>query len=124
MVAWEVEFTDEFEAWWQGLAEEVQEKVRASVKLLEDLGVNLGFPHCSGVAHSRHGAMRELRVQVQGEPFRILYAFDPRRVAILLIGGSKTGQDRWYETFIPLADDLYDAHLAAIKREYNHGKEV
>ena len=124
-MGWDVEFTDDFEAWWNGLAEEEQEKVRASVRLLQDYGVNLGFPHSSGVAQSRHLAMRELRVQVRGEPFRILYAFDSQRVAILLIsGGNKTGQDRWYETFVPLADDIYDAHLAAIKREHNDGKEI
>lgn len=61
--------------------------------------------------------MRELIVQCHGEPLRILYAFDPRWVAILLIGGNKTGDKRWYETFVPLADRLYDEHLSALKKE-------
>ena len=61
--------------------------------------------------------MRELRIQHQGEPYRILYAFEPRRAAILLIGGKKTGQNRWYEEFIPLADRLYDVHLEQLRRE-------
>jgi hypothetical protein len=61
--------------------------------------------------------MRELRIQHQGQPYRVLYAFDPRRNAILLIGGDKTGNDRWYEEFVPTADRLYDAHLASLKRE-------
>jgi hypothetical protein len=61
--------------------------------------------------------MRELRIQHQGQPYRVLYAFDPRRAAILLIGGDKTGNDRWYEEFVPTADRLYDAHLASLKRE-------
>jgi hypothetical protein len=61
--------------------------------------------------------MRELRIQHQGRPYRVLYAFDPRRAAILLIGGDKTGNDRWYEEFVPIADRLYDAHLASVKRE-------
>lgn len=61
--------------------------------------------------------MRELRVQHRGEPYRVLYAFDPRRVAILLIGCSKSGDDRWYERFVPQADDLYDEHLEELKRE-------
>ncbi len=61
--------------------------------------------------------MRELRVQHQGDPYRILYAFDPRRNAILLIGGNKAGDGRWYETFVPLADRLYDEHLALLKKE-------
>lgn len=61
--------------------------------------------------------MRELRIQHHGEPYRVLYAFDPRRVAILLLGGQKTGDDRWYEQNIPEADALYDRHLAEMKRE-------
>jgi len=61
--------------------------------------------------------MRELRIQHRGKPYRILYAFDPRRVAILLIGGGKAGDDRWYEKFILRADDLYDKHLETLKKE-------
>ncbi len=61
--------------------------------------------------------MRELRVQSGGEPYRIFYAFDPRRAAILLIGGNKTGDDRFYETSIPIADRLYDTYLIEIKKE-------
>jgi len=61
--------------------------------------------------------MRELRIQHQGRPYRVLYAFDPRRVAVLLLGGDKTGNDRWYEAFVPVADRLYDAHLVSLKRE-------
>jgi hypothetical protein len=61
--------------------------------------------------------MRELRIQHQGRPFRVLYAFDPRRAAILLIGGDKTGNERWYDEFVPIADRLYDAHLETLKRE-------
>ncbi len=61
--------------------------------------------------------MRELRVQSGGNPFRIFYAFDPRRAAILLIGGDKTGQDRFYEEFVPIADRLYDEHIAELKNE-------
>ena len=78
---------------------------------------NLRYPHTSGVETSRHGHMRELRVQHRGRPYRVLYAFDPRRVAILLIGGDKTGNDRWYEEFVPLADRLYDRHLETLKQE-------
>lgn len=62
--------------------------------------------------------MRELRIQHEGDPYRVLYAFDPRRTAILLIGGNKTGNNRWYETHIPKADDLYDDHLEILKKEY------
>lgn len=55
--------------------------------------------------------MRELRIQHEGRPYRVLYAFDPRRTAILLIGGDKTGNNRWYEESVPLADAIYDRHL-------------
>jgi hypothetical protein len=61
--------------------------------------------------------MRELRIQHRGRPYRVLYAFDPRRVAILLIGGEKTGQDRWYEKFVRLADRLYDEQILELTRE-------
>lgn len=58
--------------------------------------------------------MRELRIQHGGRPYRVLYAFDPERMALLLLGGDKTGKDRWYEEFIPVADRLYDEHLAEL----------
>ena len=61
--------------------------------------------------------MRELRVQSGGRPLRIFYAFDPRRTAILLIGGDKTGDELFYETFIPVADRLYDAYVDELRRE-------
>lgn len=116
-MTWEVEFTDEFGDWWDGLTCEEQISVNASVKLLEALGPGLQFPHSTGIKSSRHGRMRELRVQHAGEPYRVLYAFDPRRVAIILIGGNKTGDDRWYEVNIPIADQLYDLHLVTLQKE-------
>jgi hypothetical protein len=61
--------------------------------------------------------MRELRIQHRGSPYRVLYAFDPRRAAVLLIGGDKTGNDRWYEEFVPQADKLYDVHLDELRKE-------
>lgn len=61
--------------------------------------------------------MRELRVQHHGRPYRVLYAFDPRRMAILLIGGDKTGDDNFYERIVPTADRLYDEHLTTLRRE-------
>jgi hypothetical protein len=114
---WEIEYTDEFGAWWGSLAESEQESIRASVRLLGDYGPNLRYPHSSGIETSRHGLMRELRTQHEGRPYRTLYAFDPRRTAILLIGGDKTGNDRWYEQFVPVADRLYDEHLEQLNKE-------
>ena len=116
-MSWSVEYTDEFGEWWDGLAEDERESVDASVRLLEDRGPNLGFPHTSGVGGSKHSHMRELRTQHNGRPYRTLYAFDPRRSAILLMGGDKTGQDRWYDVNIPIADHLYDEHLEQLRKE-------
>ena len=116
-----MEYTSQFEAWWTGLSEEEQDKIDASVGLLEKLGPNVPFPHSSGLK-SRHGRMRELRVQIHGNPFRILYAFDARRAASLLLGGDKTGDGRWYDVNIPLAEDLYDQHLAALAEERRRKK--
>jgi hypothetical protein len=116
---WEVEYTDEFEQWWAGLTEAEQESVSASVRLLEERGPNLGFPHSSGIKGSKYGHMRELRIQHGGQPLRTLYAFDPRRSAILLIGGDKTGDERWYEVNVPKADRLYDEHLKQLRKEGN-----
>lgn len=116
-MSWEVEYTDEFGAWWGMLTDEEQQSVAAVVGILEDEGPQLGYPYSSAISSSQHGHMRELRIQHQGRPLRVLYAFDPRRTAILLVGGDKTGKDRWYEDFVPVADRLYDLHLAALKRE-------
>lgn len=115
MAVWDIEFTDEFGQWWDSLDDDEQESVDATVTLLEKLGPQLPYPHSSGVESSRHRHMRELRIQHKGDPYRILYAFDPRRTGLLLIGGNKTGNDRWYEEFVPIADALYDEHLRALK---------
>ena len=116
-MAWDIEVTDEFTAWWDDLIEEQQDDIAHSVGLLEELGPALGFPYSSKINASRHGAMRELRTQSSGRPLRTLYIFDPRRAAILLIGGDKTGNDRWYEEFVPFADRLYDQHLEELRKE-------
>lgn len=116
-MSWDVEYTDEFGDWWNGLTEDEQVSLDASVRLLEALGPTLKYPHSSGIHGSKHGHMRELRTQHDGRPYRTLYAFDPRRAAILLIAGNKMGQDRWYEENIPKADKLYDDHLATLEKE-------
>ena len=86
------------------------------------LGIELKFPHSSGVSGSRYAQMRELRIQHQGRPYRVLYAFDPQRNAVLLIGGDKTGNEQWYETSVPLADRLYERHLIELEESEDHGK--
>lgn len=114
---WEIEYTDEFEAWWCSLSEPEQDDTAAAVQLLGEKGPALPFPFSSGIAGSKHGHMRELRIQHAGDPYRVLYAFDPRRCAILLIGGNKAGNDRWYDEFVPRADAIYDTHIKELKKE-------
>lgn len=116
-MAWEVEVTDEFLEWYWDLPEEVSYRIGRSVLLLQKRGPHLTFPHTSKVIQSRHANMRELRVQSGGRPYRILYAFDPRRTAILLLGGKKTGDDRWYDVNVPRADRLYEIYLDEIREE-------
>ena len=116
-MSWSVEYTDEFGEGWESLAEDEHESLDASVRLLEERGPNLGFPHSSGINGSKYSHMRELRTQHDGRPYRTLYAFDPRRSAILLIGGDKTGDDRWYVVHVPIADELYDEHLEQLRKE-------
>ena len=113
---WIVEFTDEFELWWLELSELVQEKCAAVVDLLTREGPNLGFPYSSSIRGSVH-ALRELRIQCGGHPYRILYAFDPQRNALLILGGDKTGNDRWYEENVPKAERIYEQYLKEIEEE-------
>ncbi len=114
---WEVEFSPEFARWWQELSVSEQEALLAGVYLLRQMGPRLGRPYADTVKGSRHANMKELRTQCRGRPLRTLFAFDPRRHAILLIGGDKGGDARFYRRMIPLADRLYDEHLEHLRRE-------
>ena len=116
-MAWEVEFTDEFGGWWDGLSENAQDDVTFGVGLLREHGPALMRPHADTVHGSSFPNMRELRVQHEGRPFRVLYAFNPHRTGILLIGGDKTGNPRWYREFVPKADAIYAQHLREIGEE-------
>lgn len=116
-MSWNVEYTDEFGEWWLTLDDDEQDSVAVIVTLLEQKGPFLPYPYSSGIEGSSHNHMRELRIQHKGDPYRVLYAFDPRRSAILLIGGNKAGNDRWYDEMVPIADKLYDDHLKSLAEE-------
>ena len=116
-MAWEVEFTDEFQDWWNVITEGQQDDLAHSVRLLMEFGPALGYPHSSKVTSSCYPQMRELRTQSGGKPLRTLYAFNPLRTAVLLIAGDKTGDDRWYDKFVPVADRLFEEHLNELKKE-------
>lgn len=115
-MAWEVEYTNEFHKWWLTLDEHAQDAIIAAVDFLEQDGPALGRPLVDTIQGSRHSNMKELRPP--RDNIRILFAFDPRRMAILLIGGDKTDRwHEWYEEMIPIADELYDDHLETLRRE-------
>jgi hypothetical protein len=110
----EVIITDDFEDWYDSLNEQDSDAVYRVVGLLEKLGPCLGYPHSSAIEGSEY-PLRELRVQSGGHPLRILYAFDPKRQAVLLVGGDKTGKDRFYEKTIPKAERLWRKYLADLE---------
>lgn len=114
---WEIEVTDEFEDWWDALSVDQQEAVSDRVVLLGQRGPDLGRPVVERIHRSRHHNMKELRAS-KGGALRVLFMFDPRRQMILLLGGDKTGEwNDWYDTAIPLADDLYDNYLEELRKE-------
>jgi len=107
--------TDEFRDWYEELGRKTDrtdlKAVTFVVGLLEAKGVSLGHPYSSAIKGSKH-PIRELRVQSGGQVLRVFYAFDPRRQAVLLLGGNKTGDDRFYETFVPRAENVWEQYLA------------
>ena len=111
---WDIEASDEFVVWYRSLDEDETESVNFSVDLLEQAGPALGRPHVDTIQGSIIRNLKELRVQHEGRPLRILFAFDPRRVGYLILGGDKTGDNRWYETFIPLAEKIFTKHMGEI----------
>lgn len=115
-MGWEVEYTDQFGDWFEELDGRQQNSLVIAVEILQEQGPGLGRPLVDTIKDSRHANMKELRPR-RGN-LRVLFAFDPRRMAILLIGGDKTHRwEEWYEEIIPLADQLYDEHLKTLKEE-------
>jgi len=114
---WTVAFSDEFESEFDELPQEVQDAILARALLLEREGPSLGRPHTDTMTGSRHANMKELRCNAAHGVWRIAFAFDPDRQAILLVGGDKSGgsEKRFYKQLIARADERFDRHLA--KRE-------
>lgn len=116
MPTWSIETTEQFTDWYSGLSEDEQDAVNAAVDLLEEQGPTLGRPHADRVSRSRFHNMKELIPPASS--IRILFTFDPRRTAILLVGGDKAGSwNAWYDEFVPVADELYATYLEEIRRE-------
>ncbi len=109
-MATEVVVLDPFIEWYGGLDDAGADDVEVAVDLLAARGVNLGYPKSSAIKGSSI-ALRELRIQSNGRPLRVFYVFDPQRQAVLLLGGDKTGDKRFYETHIAAAERLYQEYL-------------
>lgn len=106
---WEIEVTDLYDAWFDSQAADVQDAILAHLTALAVEGPNLGRPYCDTLHGTKLGKLKELRVQVSGNPYRVLFAFDSERSAVLLLGGNKRENKRWYDIHIPLAEKLFDA---------------
>lgn len=115
-----VRTSDEFDRWWATCDSALQDTIAAYVGLLEVVGPRLGRPYAETLRGSSVKNLKELRVQHRGQPYRVLYAFfDPQREAVLLLGGTKAGDGRWYSDAIPRAEAIYACHLADL--EHDHG---
>lgn len=114
---WTIERTWQVADWITGLDEDAKEAIFKSLLILREIGPSLGRPHVDSIKESRHKNMKELRIQNKQRLFRILFAFDPDRKAILLVGGDKRGNKRFYHKMIPLADSLLDNHLKQWRKQ-------
>ncbi len=123
-VRWEVLIGDEFEPEFQALHVDVQNEILALAILLRQFGPQLGRPRVDTLKDSRHANMKELRFEAQGGVWRVAFAFDPKRRAILLIAGDKSGgsEKRFYRELIRRADGRFDAHFGRVKQEQEKEK--
>lgn len=117
-MTWTVEFADEFEREFDELSATVQDELLAQAKVLERFGPAAKRPRVDTLNGSKHANMKELRFDVDGGVWRIAFAFDPRRRAVLLVGGDKSGgsEKRFYKQLVATADRRFDAHLQALER--------
>ncbi len=117
-MSWEIEGTDQFVEWYRSLTGDENDSVDAVVEMLAEEGPNLGRPHADTLEGSAIQNLKELRPPGAGKFLRILFVFDPRRQAILLLGGNKEGNwTKWYTTAIPVAEQIYDEYLNELKAE-------
>ena len=128
-MTWTVLFHDAFDAEFEALVEALQDELLAHAKLLAAFGPDLGRPTVDTLKGSRHTNMKELRFSWNGQVWRVVFAFDPQRQAILLVGGDKGGADqrRFYKRLLAVADARYDDHLVTLSqstKESKHGKKT
>lgn len=117
-VKWNVEIADEFQPEFGALDQDVRTEILALARVLQEFGPQLGRPRVDTLNGSRHANMKELRFSAADGEWRVAFAFDPTRKAILLVAGDKSGgsEKRFYRELIRKADDRFDAHLARTRR--------
>jgi hypothetical protein len=114
---WDGQFDEAFVAWFEALPEALQDEILAHVLLLRQRGPHLGRPYVDTLEGSEFTYMKELRVQFRGDPWRVLFGFDPNRAAILLVGGNKRGDKRWYKKHLAIAEERFREHLPRLEQE-------
>jgi len=116
---WKVIQVESFAEWFKDQDTDAQADMVTKIAVLSQYGPRLGRPYADSIKESQHPNMKELRIQSKGRPFRVFYAFDPKRKAVLLVGGNKEGAKRFYKKMIPKADKLFDEYL----EEYDEKKD-
>ena len=111
---WEIILSNEIQKWLDQVDDSSYEAILLKVALLRELGPALGRPHADTIKESKHKNMKELRVQHKRHVYRLFFAFDPKRQAIVLVGGDKRGVKRFYEKLIPIADEIFDRYLRGV----------
>jgi hypothetical protein len=122
---WDVEFHADFDPEYEALDEAVQDELLAQLKLLETFGPQVGRPRVDTLNGSEHANMKELRFDAAGGVWRFAFAFDPKRKAIVLCGGDKSGgsDKKFYRGLIKKADARFSAHVARLKEQQKKGKK-
>lgn len=120
---WEIERTDEIAEWISSLDDDAKESIFRDLLILKAIGPSLGRPYVDTVKNSKFTNMKELRVQSKLKVLRLFFAFDPERKAILLIGGDKKGDKRFYEKMIAVADALYEKHVKRLRSAHENKRK-
>ena len=121
---WTIERTKEIANWINTLDDDAKEAIYKNLLILKEVGPSLGRPYVDSVKESKHPNMKELRVDNKKRVFRIFFAFDPERMVILLIGGDKRGDKRFYQRMLPLADQLFDQHLEKLRKKHENQRKT
>jgi hypothetical protein len=113
---WEILFHREFDVWFAEQEKGLRRETWALLVVLARVGPRMGRPYVDTIEASAFRNMKELRVQYKGKPWRIPFAFDPNRNAVLLVGGTKVGKENWYDVHIPIADHRFAQYLSSLKK--------